>query len=603
MALLHRSGETVHQRYRLIKTLGEGGCGVTYLAQDLQTGESVALKALSLRQVQDWQAIDRFEREARILARLNHPAIPRYLDYFQVDTEHDRAFYIAQQQAPGKSLSTWVQEGWRTTEAEVQQIAVQLLKVLIYLHEQKPAVVHRDIKPDNVIRHENGNVFLVDFGAVQETYHTTIARSSTVVGTFGYMAPEQFRGQAEPASDLYGLGATLLFLLTHRSPADLPTNGLHLDFRAHVRISDRFADWLMKLLEPDPDDRFASARQALRALRQAKYWSHPRKPLPAKWKKTTLLLASLLLAWQMSTFWRYVVLTFNPYESDRHCFRASEQGDIFLLKYCLSLRLIDANYGRDRGDRVSVSLMNVCGSAFWSCTMLHTAKNQKVAKVLLTHGADINAEIYKDVFGTGKITPIAAMINAAFVEKENVKSSRFKSIEKLEMAKFLLEQGATVAGQSYYLGIVPLQASSWFPDRNLRLELAKLMIAKGAKVVVRDEKGKTYWVVQSAQGLEMKEFSVDAAIGYYFDYDANPADIQRNLDTVKFLIANSARAGNTYYMHPISNQFEYLEQLLTTNKDALVLVTDDSNKTYRVVQSAKGLEIKEFNHEVILLPD
>lgn len=117
MELLHKPGEIVAQRYRIVDTLGQGGSGTTYRAEDLQSGESVALKALSLHRVTDWKAIALFEREARVLAQLNHPGIPRYLDYFQVDTPGDRFFYIAQQLAPGQSLAELVQIGLRLLNA------------------------------------------------------------------------------------------------------------------------------------------------------------------------------------------------------------------------------------------------------------------------------------------------------------------------------------------------------------------------------------------------------------------------------------------------------------------------------------------------------
>lgn len=99
----------------------------------------------------------------------------------------------------------------------------------------------------------------MDFGSVQNVYHSTLLKGSTVVGTYGYMAPEQFRGAAVPASDLYGLGATVLYLLTHRSPAELPQERLKLSFRNHVNISRHFADWLEIMLESDVIDRFPSA--------------------------------------------------------------------------------------------------------------------------------------------------------------------------------------------------------------------------------------------------------------------------------------------------------------------------------------------------------
>ena len=126
MELLHELGETIGQRYRILGILGEGGSGTTYRAEDLQTGQLVALKALSLHRVADWKAIALFEREARVLATLDYAAIPRYLQSFQVDAPGDRYFYIAQQLAEGESLATLVNQGWHATEAQVRDIAIQI---------------------------------------------------------------------------------------------------------------------------------------------------------------------------------------------------------------------------------------------------------------------------------------------------------------------------------------------------------------------------------------------------------------------------------------------------------------------------------------------
>ena len=261
-----RSGESVQDRYQLIELIGEGGSGSTYRAVRFHDGGEVAIKILSLRHINDWKKLELFEREAKILAQLNHPQIPKYLEYFQIDTETDRSFCIVQELAPGKPLTEWVKSGWHGTEAEIKDIATQLLEILIYLQQQTPPLIHRDIKPNNIIRDDAGRIFLVDFGAVQDVYQHTLMGGNTVAGTYGYMSPEQFRGRAESASALYGLGATILYLLTHRSPADLPQSRLKLNFRSRVNISERFADWLEGMLEPDLTDRFTSATQALAAL-------------------------------------------------------------------------------------------------------------------------------------------------------------------------------------------------------------------------------------------------------------------------------------------------------------------------------------------------
>ncbi|TYQ23589.1 serine/threonine protein kinase [Pseudanabaena sp. UWO311] len=266
MTELHQIGEIIQSRYRIASVLGQGGIGITYAALDAQTGDRVALKVLSFRRMNEWKMLELFEREARVLSQLDHPAIPRYLDYFQIDSDRDRDFYIVQQLVEGKSLGQAIDDGWHSSEEDIKQIAEQVLEVLIYLHELKPPVIHRDIKPQNVILQPNHKIALVDFGAVQDTYRSTQVGGSTVFGTYGYMPPEQFRGKAVPATDLYALGATILFLLTGRSPAELPEIKLKLSFRNSVNISSHFADWLDKMIEPAIEDRFSSAKQSLKAL-------------------------------------------------------------------------------------------------------------------------------------------------------------------------------------------------------------------------------------------------------------------------------------------------------------------------------------------------
>ena len=260
------TGTIIQNRYHLRHVLGRGGSGITYEAEDASTGHHVALKELSLKGLSDWKKLELFEREGQVLADLDHPAIPKYVDYFQIDTADNRFFYIAQTLAEGKSLADLVAAKERFTEAEARRIGLEVLLVLQYLHGLNPPIIHRDIKPQNIIRRSDGQICLVDFGAVQTVYRETVAFGSTVVGTYGYMPPEQFRGQAYPTTDLYGLGATLLHLLTHRDPAELPQRRLKYDFRSHTNVSEEFARWLDGLLEPLAEDRFDSAETAQAAL-------------------------------------------------------------------------------------------------------------------------------------------------------------------------------------------------------------------------------------------------------------------------------------------------------------------------------------------------
>ncbi|CAI5976098.1 unnamed protein product [Closterium sp. NIES-64] len=188
------------------------------------------------------------------------------------DTATDRAFYLVQRLAHGQSLAALVAGGWRGTEEEVVRIGIKVLEVLSYLESLRPPVVHRDIKPDNIILDQShGTVQVVDFGAVQEA--SAPARSdapigSTVVGTYGYMAPEQFQNRASSQSDLYSLGATLLFLLSGRPPSAFPQARLKIDFQSSLgsSISPRLATVLDCLLMPAAEDRFKTARDVISAL-------------------------------------------------------------------------------------------------------------------------------------------------------------------------------------------------------------------------------------------------------------------------------------------------------------------------------------------------
>ncbi len=272
--------EMLRQRYRVLELLGEGGSGKTYRAFDVQEEAEVAVKVLSLQGMADWKTLELFEREAKILAQLDHLAIPRYLDFFRTPNAGEEVFCLVQEIAPGQSLTTWIEQGYSFNEKELQQIAIQILEILIYLQDFTPPIIHRDIKPQNILRTESGVIYLVDFGAVRDTYHLTITGGSTIVGTYGYMAPEQFRGQAVLATDLYGLGATLLYLRSGQDPADLPVKKMKIDFRDRVKTSVDFANWLDGLLEPMPEDRYRSAALALDCLQGNAVAKAPRPKQP-----------------------------------------------------------------------------------------------------------------------------------------------------------------------------------------------------------------------------------------------------------------------------------------------------------------------------------
>jgi serine/threonine protein kinase len=381
------TGNIIAEKYQLAELLGEGGSGSTYRAVRLGDGVTVAIKILSLRHLNDWKQLELFEREAQVLAQLSHPQIPQYLEYFHVDTPENRAFYIVQQLAPGKTLTSLVQDGWLGTEAEIRDIASQLLAILQYLQGQTPPLIHRDIKPHNIVRNDDGQIFLVDFGAVQNVYHNTLMKGSTVAGTYGYMAPEQFRGAAVPASDLYGLGATILYLLTHRSPADLPQARLKLNFRDHVNIAPHFADWLETMLEPDTADRFVSATAAIQALQKAHNFRRivTGTKIGFPWKGAAAALVAAMFTVPLLHQYRYAFLTIVGLQPRDLC-KVIRNNDLVPLNDYL-------NHGGSTNVNVAINDHESDYQGYVYGSLLHCAieyEQTKIALDLLDRGADSN---------------------------------------------------------------------------------------------------------------------------------------------------------------------------------------------------------------------
>jgi serine/threonine protein kinase len=265
------TGKILAERYEVQRQLGKQTGRQTLLARDLQTQKLVVLKQLFLGSDFEWQDLKLFEREAETLKTLSHPAIPRYLDYLEIDEPDSKGFALVQTYVEGKTLEEHLTAGRTFSESEVKELAKSLLAILMYLHEQNPPVIHRDIKPSNILLHSRsgnsaGQVYLVDFGSVQNQA-AKFGGTITVVGTYGYMAPEQFGGRSVPASDLYGLGATLIYLVTGLHPTELPQQDLRIQFADRAgQLNPNLIDWLEWMTEPSLEKRLSSAEEALRSL-------------------------------------------------------------------------------------------------------------------------------------------------------------------------------------------------------------------------------------------------------------------------------------------------------------------------------------------------
>lgn len=282
-------GMLINNRYQIQKLLGRGGFGQTYLAYDTQCfNHPCVLKELAPASRAEYavhKARELFEREARILYEINHPQIPRFLAWF---VDQGRLFLV-QEYISGKTYAQLLrqrqQQGQTFSEAEVVRWLLDLMPVLDYLHQRQ--IVHRDISPDNVMLPDRPEArpVLIDFGLVKQTLSqlrsqmTNSAEPASFVGKFGYAPPEQIRmGQCSPSSDLYALGVTALVLLTGQEPRLLmDQETLEWHWRDYVKISDRLAQLLERMLYEKPKARYQSVAELMRDLRPA-----PSRSVPAR---------------------------------------------------------------------------------------------------------------------------------------------------------------------------------------------------------------------------------------------------------------------------------------------------------------------------------
>lgn len=264
-------------RYAPHALLGEGAQGVTYDAADLQNGRAVAIKRFDVRGARGWKDVELAEREARVLSTLDHPLVPTYIEHF----EEEGSLYLIMEKVEGETMEAMRQRDGTLSEAEVRRFLASADSALTYLHGRASPVVHRDIKPRNVVRRPDGSYVLVDFGAVAELLLRKGA--STVVGTMGYMAPEQFQGRAQASTDVYAVGATALAALTGQEPETLPHDGLRVDVRGALgdRVSPDLVAALEKMLDPDPRTRAKSIGEALHAAGRAPSLAPPPASLVA----------------------------------------------------------------------------------------------------------------------------------------------------------------------------------------------------------------------------------------------------------------------------------------------------------------------------------
>ena len=276
----HQTKEIIKDRYQIREIIGQGGMGCVYLADDLRlTGRLCALKAVfyerNLPKDVISQTRDQFKREATVLARLDHPNLPKVSDFFS-DEERD---YLVMDYVPGKDLRELMLEskkkGVYLSEREVLNWASQISDGLIYLHEQTPIILHRDIKPSNIKLTPNGIIKLVDFGLVKIL--VSGEKTITVVhghGSAYYTPLEQYggdTGHTDPRSDVYSLGATLYHLLTNKAPKEARERFLEQTSEMTMKefnknISPRTEKAIGLAMKVHPDERIQSVKEFRDAL-------------------------------------------------------------------------------------------------------------------------------------------------------------------------------------------------------------------------------------------------------------------------------------------------------------------------------------------------
>lgn len=254
--------------YQILRILGKGGMGTTYLVWNKNKTIQGApfllvLKEMNANMARIPKARELFEREARVLKSLDHPNIPKYYDFF---VEQDRK-YLVMELIHGHNLEQLTYSCEAISPERAVEWMIQVCQTLSYLHSLKPSLVHRDIKPANLIlRNLDSRIMLLDFGAVKEL-GTSL---STRIGVEGYSAPEQYRGKPCPQSDLYGIGTTLIFLVTGKTPMQyFAYDSDRYEFKIDQipNLSPQLQMVLKKTCQADPSDRYQTAQELLEALK------------------------------------------------------------------------------------------------------------------------------------------------------------------------------------------------------------------------------------------------------------------------------------------------------------------------------------------------
>ncbi|MEW6492195.1 MAG: ankyrin repeat domain-containing protein, partial [Cyanobacteriota bacterium] len=415
-----------------------------------------------------------------------------------------------------------VKDGWYPNESEVRHVAEQVLSILVYLHELQPPVVHRNIKPQNLIWSSDRNIFLVNFESVTDTDGSTFTKRSTNVGTDGYTAPEQFRGQCVPATDLYSLGATVLFLLTHLAPAKLPQDRLKINFRSRNQVSKEFANWLEKMLQPDVEHRFPSAKEALEALQGRMVVAKARPSL--QWKALVGAGVAAVVAVSVFNSFKWTILGSLGVRPSGIC-EAAESGNLHIVRNYLNQG--GDPYARDESDRlllpcllnvengtkdlaklVVAKLPEVNARNNEGKTLLHLTSWTQMAEALIAAGADVNA---KDKQGD---TALDRAFEVIYPSSSPPQSPPKKQIN---LAKLLIAKGARFSKVN-----TKDKDGRTLLHKTLSKQVAELLIAAGADVNAKDKDGNTPLLLVRSKDMALVLIAAGADVNAKNKVDDTP---------------------------------------------------------------------------------
>ena len=472
-------GRVLQGRYEIRGVLGMGGFSAVYQARDLRFPNVTKLCAVKemVNHAPDPQmravALQNFEREANILATLNHPAIPKVYDYF---SEDNRA-YLVMEFIDGRDLEAVISDGTGfLPQDQILAWALQLCDVLAFLHSHSPPIIFRDMKPSNIMLDRHGQIRLIDFGIAKNFQP---GQKGTMIGTEGYSPPEQYRGIADQRTDLYALGATLHHLLSRQNPQVEPPFSFHERpiTAANPNVDPEFAQIVMRALEYEPDRRYTSPEEMKRALLALR---------PAS--KIAMPMVNLAGSSELTPLWTFAC------EDEIRSAPAIAGGQVFVGSYDHNLYALDAKAGKflwkyptDGGiastpcvvddrvlfgsqDRVLYCVNALTGRIQWTCpTGGRIFSSPRVQYHHVFFGAD-DGFLYATNFQTGRVAwktqAEAAIRSSAAVGDEQVffgsSDGHIYSLDIRGVLKWRFRtKRAIVSSPALHNGVVYIGSDDW----------------------------------------------------------------------------------------------------------------------------------------------